>query len=320
MLGRWSQIDGDQVARRARRGLGGAEPGPQEMSDTLSAGALSASSSAPVVVGGRGDADGGTSSRRPIRAATTAARAPRGALPPWSRGKSGAATPSAWGRAVPGGRRRRRQLRGAAAGAALGRSGAVARFSVLYGGAAGSSAAQSAAVLPPARDARLRLPPSLSAVAVTPTGEGLPVVRFALRRRRRGLGEARFPHGVGGSRGPQRPRRGGAPSLAAGGGGGNDGVRQPARRWGAAAPLQDFRSSAAAPPDQTRPNQRRSCPGGAGRRRRLPTPWSGDVGLPHLGHSRRRPQMPLASTGAPRRGLHPWAAGTPAAAPSSAGF
>jgi len=101
-----------------------------------------------VVVGGRGDADGGKSSRRPIRAATTAARAPRSALPPWRRGKSGAATPSACGRAAPGGRRRRRQRRGASAGAALGRGGAVARFSVLCGGAAGSSAEQSAAVLP----------------------------------------------------------------------------------------------------------------------------------------------------------------------------
>ena len=109
------------------------------------------------------------------------------------------------------------------------------------------------------RSARLRPPPSSSAGAVTPTGGGLPVVRFAVRRRRRGLREARFPPGVGGSRGQQRPRRGGAPPLAGGGGGGNDGVLPPARRWGAAAPLQDFRSSAAAPPDQARPNQRPSC-------------------------------------------------------------
>jgi len=43
------------------------------------------------------------------------------------------------------------------------------------------------------------------------------------------------------------------------GGGGNDGVLPPARRWRAAAPLQDFRSSAAAPPDQARPNRRLSC-------------------------------------------------------------
>jgi len=234
----WSSLnDGGEVPRGAQRGTGGAGPGAQAICSRLAAGARRASSSAPVVVGGRGDADGGRSSRRPIRAATTAARAPRGALSPWRRGKSGAATPSACGRAAPVGRRRRRQRRGAFAGAALGRGGAVERFSVLCGGAAGSSAAQSAAVLPPARDARLRLPPSSSEGVVTPTGGGLPVVRFALRRRRRGLREARFPPGVGGSRGPQRPRRGGAPPLAGGGGGGNDGVLSPARRWGAAAPL-----------------------------------------------------------------------------------
>jgi len=74
-------------------------------------------SPAPVIVGGRGDADGGRSSRRPIRAATTAARAPRGLLPLWRRGKSGAATPSAWGRTAPGGRRRRRQRQKASASA-----------------------------------------------------------------------------------------------------------------------------------------------------------------------------------------------------------
>jgi len=85
-----------------------------------------ASSPAPVVVGGRGDADGGRSSCRPIRAATPAARAPRGALPPWCRGNSGAETSSAWGSTAPCGRRRRRHRRGASAGAALGRGGAVA--------------------------------------------------------------------------------------------------------------------------------------------------------------------------------------------------
>jgi len=74
---------------------------------------------------------------------------------------------------------------------------------------------------------------------VTPTGEGLPVVRSALLRRRRGLRETRFPPGVGESRGPQRPRRGGAQPLAGGGGGGNDGVLPLARLWGAVAPLQD---------------------------------------------------------------------------------
>jgi len=127
--------------------------GAGEICDRLAAGARRASSSAPVAVGGRGDADGGRSSRRPIRAATKAARAPRGALPPWRRGKSGAATPSAWGRAAPGGRRRRRQRRGASAGAALGHGGAVARFSVLCGGAAGSRLPQWAGVLPEGRGA-----------------------------------------------------------------------------------------------------------------------------------------------------------------------
>jgi len=180
LLGWSTQIDGDEVVRGARRGTGGARPGPQAIHDTLAAGARSASSSAPVVVGGRGDADGGRSLRRPIRAAMTAARAPRGALPPWLGGRSGAATPSAWGRAAPGGqrRRRRRQRRGATAGASLARGGAVARVSVPCGGAAGSREAQSAAVLPPARDAHLRLPLSSFAGAVTPTGGGLPVVRF----------------------------------------------------------------------------------------------------------------------------------------------
>jgi len=172
----------------------------------------------------------------------------------------------------------------------------------------------------PVRAAHLRLPPSSSAGAVTPTGGGLPVVKFALRRRRRKLRDARFPPGVGGSRKPQRPRRGGASPLAGSGGGGNDGVLPPARRWGAAAPLQEFRSSAAAPPDQARPSRRSSWPRGAGRRPLLSTPWSGDVGLPHLGHSRRRLQMPLALTSAPRRCLPPRAAETPAAARSSAGF
>ena len=81
----------------------------------VSAGARRASSPVPVVVGGRGDADGERSSRCPIRAATTAARAPPDALSPWRRGKSGAAAPSAWGRAAPGGRWWRRQRRGASA-------------------------------------------------------------------------------------------------------------------------------------------------------------------------------------------------------------
>jgi len=82
----------------------------------LAAGARRVSSPAPVDVGGRGDADGGRSSRRPFRAVTTTARAPRGALPPWRRGKSGTVTPSAWGRAAPGGQRRRWRRRGASAG------------------------------------------------------------------------------------------------------------------------------------------------------------------------------------------------------------
>jgi len=81
---------------------------------------------------------------------------------------------------------------------------------------------------------RLRLRPSSSAGAVTPTGGGLPVVRFALPRRRRGLRETRFPPGVGGCLGPQRPWHRGAPPLAGGGGSGNDGVLLPARCCGAA--------------------------------------------------------------------------------------
>jgi len=83
----------------------------------LASSARRASSPAPVVVGGRGAPDGWRSSRRQIRAATAAARAPRGALFPWRRGMSGAAWPPAWGRTASGGRRRRRQRRGASAGA-----------------------------------------------------------------------------------------------------------------------------------------------------------------------------------------------------------
>jgi len=216
-----------------------------------------ATAPASVVVGGRGDADGGRSSRRRTGAATTAARAPRGSLSPWRRGKLGAAALSAWGRTAPGGRRRRRQRRGVSAGAGARRrrfkiSGPLQRRRRIKRGSIGGCLAASA------RHASSPAP-SLSAGAVTPTGGGLPVVRFALRRRQRGLREARFPPGVGGSRGPQRPRRGGAPPLACGGGGRNDGVLPPARRWGAAAPLQDVRSSAAAPPNQARPNRRPSC-------------------------------------------------------------
>jgi len=279
-----------------------------------------ASSSAPVVVGGRGDADGGRSFRRPIRTATKAARAPRGALPPWRSGDSGDTTPSAWGRTAPGERRRRRQRRDASAGAALGRGGAVARFSVPCGGAAGSSAAKSAAVLPPARDERLRRPPSSSAGAVMPTRGDLPVVRFALRRRRRGFREAHFPPAVGRSRGPQRPRHRGAPPLAGFGGDGNDGVLPMARHCGAAAPLQDFRTSAAAAPDQGRRNRRPSFPGGVGRMPRLPAERAGNARLCCRGGSRRRCRMPLALTCGPRHGFFSWAAGSSAAAPSAAVF
>jgi len=378
MLGRWSQIDGDEVARGARRGPGDAgsarrasplaqggvggrnalgmgarrswraaaasattgcfrrrgagacrrrckifgplrrrrriKRGP--ISGRLAAGARRASLCAPVVVGGRGDADWGRSCRRPIRAATTAARAPRGALLPWRRGKSGAATPSALGRTAPGGRRRRPQRRGASAGAALGRVGAVARFSVLCGGAAGSSAAQSAAFLLPARDARLCLPPSSSAGAVTPTGGGLAVVRFALRRRRRGLRKARFSPVVGESRAPQRPRRWDAPLLAGGDGGRNDGVLPPARRWGVSAPLQDFRSSAAAPPDRGCFSGRAYCPRGAERRPCLLLPCAGDVCGRRRGFSCRQFGMPLAGNVARRHGLPAEATGTLVAAPS----
>ena len=109
-----------------------------------------------------------------------------------------------------------------------------------------------AKVLLSALDTHHRLPPSSSAGALTPTGGGLAVVRLALRRRRRGLCEARFPPGVGDSRGPLRPRRRGAPALAGGGGGGNVKLLPPARHWGEAAPLQKVRSSAAAHPDQAR--------------------------------------------------------------------
>ena len=227
---------------------------------------------------------------------------------------------TAWGRTAPGGRRWRRKRRGASDGAALGRGGAVARFSVLCGGAAGSSPAQSAAVLSPARDARLRLPPSPSAGAVTPTGGCLPVVRFALRRRRRGLRVARSPPGVTDRRGPQRPRRMGAPPLAGGGGGGNDGVLPTARRWGAAAPLQDFRFSAAAPPDQARPSRRPSFPGGVGRIPRLPEQRAGNVRVCCRRSSRRRCRMLSALTRGPRPGPFSWAAGSFAAAPSAAVF
>ena len=269
--GRWRWQHGRGAFAGAALGYGGASSkifgllrrrrrmkrGP--IGSRLGAGARRASSPAPAGVNVRGDSDGGRPSRRPIRAATAAARAPRGALSPWRRGMSGAATPSTWRRIAPRGRRRRRHRRGASASAALGCGGAVPGLSVLCGGAARTSAAQSAAVLAPARDARLRLPPSASAGAVTATAGGLPVVRFALQRRRRGLREARFPRGVGGCWGPQRPRRGGASPLAGGGVGGNDGVLPPARRWGAAAPLQTFRSSAAAPHDQGRPSRRPSC-------------------------------------------------------------
>jgi len=78
--------DGRRWRRRIKRGPIGVR---------VSAGARRASSSSPVFVVARGDGDGGRSSRRLIRSATTAARAPRGALPPWRRGKSGAATRSA---------------------------------------------------------------------------------------------------------------------------------------------------------------------------------------------------------------------------------
>jgi len=55
--------------------------------------------------------------RRVKGVADTIKIAPRGVLSPWRRGKSGAAAPSAWGRTAPDGRRRRRQRRGASAGA-----------------------------------------------------------------------------------------------------------------------------------------------------------------------------------------------------------
>jgi len=136
------------------------------------------------------------------------------------------------GRVAPERRRRRGQRRGASAGAALKRVGAVTRFSVLCGGAAGVSGIQQADALPPARDARLQLPQASSTGTVMPMGGGVPVVRFALQRWRRKLREARFCPGVRGSGGSQRARRGGARLLVGDGGGSHDGVLPPARRWG----------------------------------------------------------------------------------------
>jgi len=52
--------------------------------------------------------------------------------------------------------------------------------------------------------------------------------------------------------------------MTGGGSGGDDQVVPPARRWGAAAPLQDFGPSAAAAPCPTRPVRWASCPTGAG--------------------------------------------------------
>jgi len=62
------------------------------------------------------------------------------------------------------------------------------------------------------------------AQAARPAGGFPPVARFTMRIRRNGIREARFPSGGEGNRGPQRPRRGGAPPLAGGDGGGHDGL------------------------------------------------------------------------------------------------
>jgi len=172
----------------------------------------------------------------------------------------------------------------------------------------------------PARDARRRLPPSLSANAVTPTRGGLPDVRFALRHWLCGLREARSPPGLKESRGPQRPRRGVARPQAGGGGGRNDAVLPPARRWGAAASLQDRRSSAAASPEHGCASRQASCPRGARRRPRLSPPSVGNVFQPRIGSSRRIFLMPLAWISAIQRCFTFWATVTSAAAPSLAVF
>jgi len=156
---------------------------------------------------------------------------------------------------------------------------------------------------------------------VPPTGGVLTVVRFAQRRWRRGLREARFPPGVGGKSGATTPL--------------GVGARRPWRAAAAAATTEYFRRRGAGARrrrcnslGRLRRRRRINCgskrrasyPTGTGRRPLLPPPWAGDVGIPHLESSRRRLRMPLASTSAPRRGLPPWATRTSAAAPSSAGF
>jgi len=224
----WSLLsDGDAVAKGALRGTIGAGTGTQAMSHSLVAGARRASCSAPVVVlrgeaadggrspgglvggrlaagarctsssapvgiGGRKEANGGSSCRRLISAATTAARAPRGAHLPWL---------------------------------------------------------------------------------------------------------------IRGSRGPPSPQRGRAPPHLDCSGGSNDMEVPAARRRGAVAPLQDFRSSAAAPPDDGCFKRQASFPKGVWRRHCLSPPSADDVGHHRRGPCPRWFRLPLAWTGAPRRGL-----------------
>jgi len=132
------------------------------------------------------------------------------------------------------------------------------------------------------------------------------------------LCKARFPHGIGGMRGPERTRRGCAPHLAGAGGGCNDGVLPPAGRCGAAAPLKGFRSSAASPPDLAGLSRRPAVPTGVGRSPRVSPQRTGAARLLRPGASRRRFRMSLTLMGAPRRGLPCWATGTSEAASSLA--
>ena len=133
-----------------------------------------------AVGGGRVAGAGRRHSRRALRDATTAVGAPRRGLPPCRRGKSGAKTPAAWRRPASGTRRRRRRRRGAKAGAAVRRGAAVARFLVLCGGCAGSSAGPMGDRLAHAARCASFAPPSSSAAVLTPGGGGLPVGRFAM--------------------------------------------------------------------------------------------------------------------------------------------
>jgi len=105
---------------------------------------IHAFSSPPVVLCGRGDAGGGTSSSPPICDTQTVERAARGARAPWSGGKLGNATPSDWGRLASCGWPRRMQGQCAVACAVPGHGGSFAKCSLLCGGGAGSQLRQGA--------------------------------------------------------------------------------------------------------------------------------------------------------------------------------